>query len=250
MPNLNLDETRAIVTGASRGFGRAIAQELLHAGAHVVGVARSDPGLDHLRQDHGGRFEFEVADAADPSLPERLFARYQPQVVVLNAGAAPVVGPLPEQTWETFSSNWHMDVRQAFNFAQASLLAPLQPGSVVVMISSGAAVGGSPLSGGYAGAKATVRFISAYAAAEAQSRSLGVRFVAILPQLTPATDLGAVGVAAYAQHAGISVDAFQDRLGPVLTKEHLAKTTADVISDDGYSDTAYLLTATELRPLA
>ena len=86
------------MTGASRGFGRAIAREFLHAGAHVVGVARSEPGLDQLRQEHGGRFEFEVADAADPSLPERLFARYRPQVVVLNARAAPVVGPLPEQT--------------------------------------------------------------------------------------------------------------------------------------------------------
>ena len=239
----------AVVTGASRGFGRAIAHELLHGGAHVVGVARSEPGLNQLRHDHGDRFEFEVADAADPSLPERLFAKHQPQIVVLNAGATPVVSPLPGQTWETFSTNWGMDVRQAFNFAKASLLAPLEPGSVVVIISSGAALGGSPLSGGYAGAKATVRFISAYAAAEAQSRSLGVRFVAILPQLTPATDLGAAGVAAYAERAGISVEAFQDQLGPVLTTEHLAKTIGDVVSDDSYSDAAYLLTATELRPL-
>jgi NAD(P)-dependent dehydrogenase (short-subunit alcohol dehydrogenase family) len=249
MRTMNFDDTRAIVTGASRGFGRAIAREFLHAGAHVVGVARSEPGLGQLRQEHGDRFEFEVADAADPSLPERLFARHRPQVVVLNAGAAPVVGPLPEQTWETFSTNWHMDVRQAFNFAKASLLAPLEPGSVVVIISSRAAVAGSPLSGGYAGAKATVRFISAYAAAEAQSRSLGVRFVAILPTLTPATDLGAAGVAAYAQRAGVSVEAFEDQLGPVLTAEHLAKTIADIVSDDHYSDAAYLLTATELRPL-
>jgi NAD(P)-dependent dehydrogenase (short-subunit alcohol dehydrogenase family) len=239
----------AVVTGASRGFGRAIVHELLHAGAHVVGVARSESGLNQLRYEHGARFEFEVADAADPSLPERLFARRQPQIVVLNAGATPVVCPLPEQTWETFSTNWGMDVRQAFNFAKASLLAPLEPGSVVVIISSGAALGGSPLSGGYAGAKATVRFISAYAAAEAQSRSLGVRFVAILPQLTPATDLGAAGVAAYAERAGISVEAFQNQLGPVLTTEHLARTIGDVVSDDSYSDPAYLLTATELRPV-
>jgi NAD(P)-dependent dehydrogenase (short-subunit alcohol dehydrogenase family) len=240
----------AVVTGASRGFGRAIAQELLHAGAHVVGVARSEQALNQLRHEHGDRFESVVADAADPSLPEQLFARYQPQIVVLNAGAAPVVGPLEEQTWETFSANWQMDVRQAFNFAKASLVAPLAPGSVVIAISSRAAVGGSPLSGGYAGAKATVRFISAYAAAEAQSRSLGLRFVAILPMLTPATDLGAAGVAAYAQRAGISVETFEDQLAPILTPEHLAKAIADVVRDDSYSDAAYVLTATELSPIS
>jgi NAD(P)-dependent dehydrogenase (short-subunit alcohol dehydrogenase family) len=244
-----LSGTTAIITGASRGFGRATAVALVERGAHVVGVARSQQGLDQLRQEHGNRFEFEVADAADPSLPERLFARHQPQIVVLNAGAAPVVGPLPEQTWESFSTNWNMDVRQAFNFAKAGLLAPLEPGSVVVIVSSAAALRGSPLSGGYAGAKATVRFISAYAAAEAQLRSLGLRFVAVLPMLSPATDLGAAGAAAYAQRAGISIEAFEDQLGPVLTTEHLAKTIADVVTDDDYSDTAYLLTATELSPL-
>ena len=129
--------------------------------------------------------------------------------MVLNAGATPVAASLSEQTWETFSTNWQTDVRQAFNFARASLLAPLDPGSVVVMISSAAALRGSPLSGGYAGAKATVKYISSYATAEAESRSLGLRFVAILPMLTPATELGAAGVAAYAEHAGITVGAFR-----------------------------------------
>ena len=112
-------------------------------------------------------FTPEVADVTDPTLPGRLLSEYRPQTLVLNAGASPVIGPLPEQTWETFSTNWHVDVRQAFNFAKASLLAPLEPGSVVALISSGAALRGSPVSGGYAGAKATVRFISSYAAAEA-----------------------------------------------------------------------------------
>jgi NAD(P)-dependent dehydrogenase (short-subunit alcohol dehydrogenase family) len=249
MPNTSLEGTRAIVTGASRGFGRAVARELLHAGAHVVGVARSESALSDLRKEHGDTFEFEVSDVADPSLPDRLLARHQPQIVVLNAGSTPVVRPLHEQSWETFTVNWHTDVRQVFNFARASLSLPLEPGSVVVTISSGAALRGSPLSGGYAGAKATVRFISAYAGAEATLRSLQLRFVALLPQLTPATDLGAVGVAAYAERAGLSVEAFQDQLGPVLTTEHFAKTVADVVSDDTHTADAYLLTATELRPL-
>jgi hypothetical protein len=66
--------------------------------------------------------------------------------------------------------------------------------------------------------------------------------------LTPATDIGRVGVAAYAQRAGIGVEAFQDQLGPVLTTEHLAKTIADVVTDESYSEAANSLTATELSP--
>jgi NADP-dependent 3-hydroxy acid dehydrogenase YdfG len=244
-----LSETTAIVTGASKGFGRATAIALAGRGAHVVGVARSAELLNELRDQLGDRFTPEIANATDPSLPERLIAEYRPRTLVLNAGATPSVGSLIEQTWDSFSTNWDVDVQQVFNFTRAALNAPLEPGSVVVSLSSGAALRGSRLSGGYAGAKATVKFISAYAAAEAQSRSLGVRFAAVLPMLTPATDLGKVGVATYAQHTGISVEAFQDQLGPVLTTEHLAKTIADVVTDDSYSDAAYLLTATELSPL-
>jgi NADP-dependent 3-hydroxy acid dehydrogenase YdfG len=244
-----LSGTTAVVTGASRGFGRAIAASLAEQGAHVVGVARSSGSLDQLRDQIGQGFTPVVADVTDPMLPERLLSTYRPETLVLNAGATPVMAPLHEQTWETFSTNWHTDVRQAFDFARASLLTPLQPGSAVLFVSSGAALRGSPLSGGYAGAKATVRFISAYAAAEARSRSLGLRFVAILPQLTPATELGAAGVAAYAQRAGLSVEAFEKQLGTVLTTEHVAKAVTDVATDDGHSAAAYILTATELRSL-
>lgn len=244
-----LTGTTAIVTGASRGFGRAIAASLVHQGADVVGVARSESQLNEVGQELGDRFDVVVANASDPSLPDRLFAKHQPQIVVLNAGATPVIGPFEEQTWETFSTNWDSDVRQVFNFAQASLTAPLAPGSVIVTISSAAALRGSPLSGGYAGAKATTRFISASAGSEATKRSLGLRYVAVLPMLTPATTLGAAGVAAYAGRAGLSIEAFENRLGPILTPEHVAKTITNIATDDSYSAEAYVLTATELRPL-
>ena len=38
-----------------------------------------------------------------------------------------------------------------------------------------------------------------------------------------------------------AVEAFQDQLAPILTPEHLAKTIADVVTDDSYSEAAYLL---------
>src|ERR1700760_3584266 len=100
--NNSLAGSTAIVTGASRGFGRGIAAALTAAGARVVGVARGGAELDTLRAELGG-FTAVPADAADPATARCLIERYQPRTVVLCAGAAPQMSPLQEQTWESFS---------------------------------------------------------------------------------------------------------------------------------------------------
>ncbi len=193
----------ALVTGASRGFGRAIATALHAGGADVVAVARNGELLASLRDELGDRITTVVADAADPVVAGTLVDDYRPGTLVLNAGTPPLSRPLQQQTWETFSRPWEVDVRQAFNWIREALLLPLEPGSTVVAMSSGAAVVGSPLSGGYAGAKATIRFITSYAADESERAGLGIRFISLLPRLTPATDLGAKAAAAYARRAGL-----------------------------------------------
>ena len=83
--------TTAIVTGASRGFGRAISVSLVERGAHVVGVARNQELLAELKEELGEPFTPEVADVADPTLAAQLIADYRPQTVVLNAGSTPPV---------------------------------------------------------------------------------------------------------------------------------------------------------------
>jgi NAD(P)-dependent dehydrogenase (short-subunit alcohol dehydrogenase family) len=109
-------------------------------------------------------------------------------------------------------------------------------------MSSGAALFGSPLSGGYAGAKATIRFITGYAAEESMRAGLGIRFVSVLPKLTPATELGALAVAAYARRDGIDVDEFVKKLGPALGPEHVGRHIADLASSTDHGPGAYLLT--------
>src|SRR6201997_5540985 len=152
--------TTAIVTGASRGFGRAIATALSAAGADVVGVARNSSLLEQLGSQLGDTFTPVVADAADPATASGLIEEYRPRTLVLCAGAAPRMSPLQEQTWETFSQNWNVDVAQAFHWTRYALRRPLVPGSSVIVMSSGAVLNGSPLRGGYAGAKAPVRVIT------------------------------------------------------------------------------------------
>jgi 3-oxoacyl-[acyl-carrier protein] reductase len=169
----------------------------------VVAVSRTAAEFPEPA-DGAGMIQTEVADAGETTVSADLLDRYEPQVVVLVAGATPHMLPLHEQTWETFSVNWETDVRIAFDWLRQALLKPLAPGSRVVVISSGAAVAGSPQSGGYAGAKATQRFITAYSQEEANRAGLDITFTAVLPKITPLTDVGRPAIEAYAARAGHS----------------------------------------------
>lgn len=231
----------ALVVGASRGLGRGIAIALADRNLSVVGVARSWPEpIEGIRA--------ETADAADPAVPEKLLAQYDPDVLVVVAGATPVLRPVQEQTWETFSVNWHSDVRIAFEWLGAALRKPLRPGSRVVVFSSGAALAGSPLSGGYAGAKATQRFVVGYAQDESSRAGLDLSFTAVLPKLTPSTDLGRPAVAAYAARNGISEQEYLEQLGAPVTPGSAGQAVLELLHADAPSP-AYLLTGAGARPL-
>jgi NAD(P)-dependent dehydrogenase (short-subunit alcohol dehydrogenase family) len=245
------DQTRstALVTGASRGFGRAIASALHAQGNDVVAVARNAEQLAALRHELGDTLTTEIADVTDPVVAGALIDRYRPDTLVLNAGAAPLYRPLHQHTWETFSRNWDVDTRHAFHWTREALLLPLDAGSTVIALSSGAAVAGSPLSGGYAGAKATIRFITNYAGDESERAGLGIRFISLLPRLTPATGLGSGAVAAYAHRDGLDVDDYLARLGPGLTPEDVGKATLELVTSPDHTPGAYLLTPAGLTPL-
>jgi NAD(P)-dependent dehydrogenase (short-subunit alcohol dehydrogenase family) len=173
---------------------------------------------------------------------------HEPDVVVLVAGASPLPRPLQHHTWESFSVNWHTDVRIAFHWLREALLRPLRPGSRVVVISSGAALAGSPLSGGYAGAKATQRFITGYAQDEAQRAGLGITFTAVLPRLTPLTDLGRPAVRAYAARSGLSAEEYLRQQGEPLSPEVAGAALVELVRADAATlAPAYLLTSAGLQ---
>jgi len=242
MASHELTDTTALVTGASRGLGRAVAVALRDAGANVVAVARSAERLGKLRDQLGGSLATVAADVADPVVAGSLLEQYRPKTLVLNAGAAPLMRPIQHHTWDTFSRNWEVDVRQTFHWLREALLLPLAPHSTVIAMSSGAALFGSPLSGGYAGAKATIRFITGYAAEESSRAGLGIRFVSILPKITPATDLGAAAAAAYARRDAISVDEYLKTVGPGPEPEGVGRHLAHLATSTDHQPGAYVLT--------
>ncbi|MBC6457050.1 SDR family oxidoreductase [Actinomadura sp. HBU206391] len=239
----------AVVTGAGRGFGRAIAAALVTTGTGVVGIARDEQNLLAVRDELGAGFTPVAADATGEALAHDVIREHRPSLLVLNAGATPHMAPVHEQTWETFSRNWHADTRHVFAWTRAALREPLAPGSVVVAMSSGAVLGGSPLSGGYASAKAAIRYIRGYAADESKRAGLGIRFVTLLPQLTPAGGVGSVGVAGYAARQGVDRDTFVEGMQPILTPEQVAKAVMEVAADPG-SAPKYQVSAAGLNAIS
>ena len=248
---ITTNDNTTIVVGASRGLGRGIATAFAAAGHPVVAVARNATALaETVAAADGATIRPEVADASDPTVAGTLLDRYEPRALIVVAGAAPLMRPLQHHTWETFSVNWHTDVRIAFHWVREALLKPLRPGSRVVAISSGAAVQGSPLSGGYAGAKATQRFIAAYARDEAQRAGLDITFTSVLPRITPLTDLGRPAVQAYAARSGQSVEEYVARFGAPLTPQIAGASVVELVRADAATVApAYLLTAAGLEKL-
>ena len=117
---------RAAVTGGNRGLGLGIVQALVAAGAGVTVVARHGARLDDL---HRLGVSVWPGDATDAATMDAVVAHVQPMVLILNAGATPTMAPLVEQSWDTFSATWNVDVKAGLHGIQAAFKGPLSPGS-------------------------------------------------------------------------------------------------------------------------
>lgn len=89
MSSSRQSQTTAVVTGAGRGFGSAIAAALIDRGHQVVGVARTAGALADVHRRWGAAFVPVVADATDAETARTLIEHHQPTLLVLNAGATP-----------------------------------------------------------------------------------------------------------------------------------------------------------------
>jgi NAD(P)-dependent dehydrogenase (short-subunit alcohol dehydrogenase family) len=209
---MSLTDKNVVITGGSRGLGLGLVEALVARGARVTVVARDADALESIRARLG--VATISADVTDQIAAHRILAEVSPDILVLNAGAKPPMARLDEVSWADFTATWETDVKAGLYWLQAALNLPLKPGSRVLVGSSGAAVNGSPMSGGYAGAKRMLWFMAKYANGVAEQEGLGIRFQAIVPQqIIGGTGVGDAGANAYALAAGIKTEAFLARFG-------------------------------------
>ena len=239
-----------VVIGGSRGVGRRIVEAGIRNGAHVLAVAREEAPLRQLAQEVSGT-EVLALDATEEGTASKVFDVLQPDILVVGGGAFPPAAPLHEQSWQEFAVNWESDVKIAFHFCKAALSRPLLPGASVVLISSGAALAGSPISGGYAGAKRTQIFMANYSQKESDRLGLGLRFVALAPRIIPDTELGRHAVAGYSRYLGISpADFVRGMAAPPTSSDVAAAVTELVVNPDRATGDVFIVSGKGLEAVA
>jgi 3-oxoacyl-[acyl-carrier protein] reductase len=140
--DLALDGRRALVTGASRGLGRAIASALAAEGAQVIGVARNLERLNDLTTScpaGRGSITARVCDLADASAIESLGDRLaQVDILVLNSGGPPQ-GPAADTSDVSWKAQFETMFLSAVRLTRLALPGMRQRGfgRIVVVASSG-----------------------------------------------------------------------------------------------------------------
>lgn len=173
----------ALVTGASRGIGRAIAHELAMAGARVLGTATSDAGAQAITEaldPHGGRglvLNVNDADACDALLAE-IAAAGEPHILVNNAGITRdgLILRMKDDDWDTvLETNLSAVFRLSRGVARVMMKARW---GRIINITSVVGHSGNPGQTNYAAAKAGVAGMSRALAIELGSRGITVNCVA------------------------------------------------------------------------
>src|SRR5882724_6355790 len=232
---MSLKNKNVVVTGGSRGLGLGLVEALVTHGAKVTVVARGADALDSVHARLG--VTAISADVTDEPAAHRILSQIRPDILVLNAGARPPMGRIDHVSWADFSATWETDVKGGLYWLPAALNLPLKPGSRVLVGSSGAAVTGSQMSGGYGGSKRMLWFMAKYANGVSQEKNLGIRFQAIVPrQMILGTGIGDAAANAYAGSMGITPEQFVARFGAPMPARAFGDRVVSVLEDPQYAD--------------
>ena len=183
---MTLEGNIALVTGASRGIGKAIAQTLGARGAFVIGTATTDAGAERISQTlaEAGIEGFGVAlDVADSASVAALFERLgkesrNPTILVNNAGITRdnLLARMTEDDWEAVMNT---DLTSLFRVCKASVRHLMKArGGRIINITSVVGATGNAGQSNYAAAKAGIIGFTRALARELAGRRITVNAVA------------------------------------------------------------------------
>jgi NAD(P)-dependent dehydrogenase (short-subunit alcohol dehydrogenase family) len=191
---------RALVSGASRGIGEAVARLLAACGAHVIVSSRRQQACEEVAASisgHGGKATALAANIGDPADIERLYDALDardlaPDIVVNNAAANPHFGPMVEQSLASFQKTVDVNLRGYFwsTVQAARRMAAGGRGGAIVNVASVNARRSASGQGVYSMTKAGIVSLT-----EGFARELGadgIRVNAVLPGLTDTRFAGAL----------------------------------------------------------
>lgn len=176
----------ALVTGASRGIGAAVAKRLAQAGAHIIAVARTQGGLEALDdaiQAAGGNATLAPMDVRDGVAIDRLGGAVAERwkkldILIGNAGILGTMGPISHispKVWDDLlatnvTANWRL--LRSFD----ALLRAADAGRVI-FVTSGVTHEPRAYWGGYGTTKAALEYLAKTYAAEVAKTSVRVNLI-------------------------------------------------------------------------
>lgn len=172
----------AVVTGAGRGIGRAIATGYARAGAHVVVASRTPSDLASLVDEitaAGGRATAVPTDVTSESEVERMFAATDAlgglDIVVCNAGGMPSRGPVADSDPDAWRASLELNFFAAYLCARAAIgRLRARGGGKIILVGSGVGHRGTPEFAAYACAKAAQWMLTRVLAQEVQGDAISV----------------------------------------------------------------------------
>ncbi|WP_137896429.1 3-oxoacyl-ACP reductase FabG [Ramlibacter sp. 2FC] len=185
MSEIKFEGQVALVTGASRGIGAAIAQELARQGLKVVGTATSDDGAEKISAalaafpgSRGAKLDVNDAAAAEALIDAIVKEHGGLQVLVNNAGITRdmLAMRLKDEDWDAVLDT---NLKAVFRMSRA-VIRPMmkQRYGRIVSITSVVGASGNPGQANYAAAKAGVAGMTRALARELGSRNITVNCVA------------------------------------------------------------------------
>ena len=179
---MNLESKTAIVTGASRGIGKAIAEELGAQGAFVIGTSTSEPGAESVSRSLASSGTGFVLDISDTESIAAFFKAIEhldaPTILVNNAGITRdniALRMKPTEWDEVINTNLNSVYRMTRNCLRAMTKARW---GRVINISSVVGSMGNPGQTNYAAAKAGMQGYARALASELGSRNITVNCIA------------------------------------------------------------------------
>ncbi len=186
-----LDNKIALVSGASRGIGEAIAVGLAEQGAHVIVSSRKQEGCEAVAQairDSGGHATAMAAHAGDLEAIDALFAAIEEQfggldILVNCGGTNPYFGPVAETPMAAFDKTMEVNFRGPFYMSEKAVaIMKERGGGSILNVASIDGISAGTFQGVYSTTKAAL--ISMTQAFALENGPHGIRVNALCPGLT------------------------------------------------------------------
>ena len=187
LPSFTLDGQVVIITGASRGIGRKIAQDAFQSGAKLAIGSRTPSELETLTseiQDAGGECFHHILDVADVESIRTFFnsviQHYGRIDVLVNNAGYNTQAKLLDYTEEQYDQILDTNLKNVFFCSQLAARQMIQQGDggAIINISSQAGLIGAPMRGAYSAAKGGVTNLTRTMAAEWAEHQIRVNAVA------------------------------------------------------------------------